>query len=80
MPYYVCVLVRVYADPGDVASLWLSPEALFEGKFLQSMIYAFGYILHELFTKGCEPFTEMTRDRDDILRLVSRVESSSQVK
>jgi hypothetical protein len=67
----------VYADPGDVAFLWLSPEALFEDKFhLQSMLYAFGWILHELFTKGCEPFTEMTRDRDDILRLVSQVESS----
>ena len=37
------------------------------------MVYAFGYVLYELFTHGCQPFTEMScRTTDDILQLVSR--------
>ena len=59
-------------DPGPVAVRWLPREALFEGLYDEStMVYSLGFVLNELFTRGCQPFTQMSLSTDDILLQVS---------
>ncbi|KAK7504203.1 hypothetical protein BaRGS_00004507 [Batillaria attramentaria] len=64
--------VRPQRDPGPIPVRWTAREALFEGLYSdRSMIYSFGYVLYELFTHGCQPYSEISRrSTDDILRLL----------
>ena len=60
-------------DPGLIPIRWLPREALFEDLYNEhTMVYSFGFVVNELFTRGCQPFTQMSLSTDDILLQVPK--------
>ncbi|XP_062598126.1 tyrosine-protein kinase Fes/Fps-like, partial [Saccostrea cucullata] len=54
---------------------WSAPESILHGKYdLKTDVWMFGHTIHEMFTYGCEPYTELYSENteDVIIRVVAQ--------